>query len=124
MGVGGEVRLRDTVSATLEDDGHAVDVEGAVFEEVPGDVSRTGLGATTAQRQDDDTRSVCRDQEDGEDAGPSCDGRPYSNGNTEAGTVKENSQEKRTDGADNVFARQNDSVRQGAVTGLEPFAQG
>ena len=39
MGVSVEVCLRDTIPRALEDDGDAVDIEGLVSEELPGDLS-------------------------------------------------------------------------------------
>lgn len=42
MGVSIEVSLWDAVAGALEDDGDCVDVESAMFEEIPGNFPRSG----------------------------------------------------------------------------------
>ena len=63
--------MRDAVSGALEDDGCAADVEGLVFEEVPGN-SAGSMGACLGY-----ARRMSRYQEDCENAGPGCKGGPY-----------------------------------------------
>lgn len=61
--------MRDAVAGALEDDGDAVEVDGSVSEEVPGDLAGSGL-------VDGDFRGVGWYEEDGEDACSADDGGP------------------------------------------------
>lgn len=74
--------MRDAVAGALEDYGHAVDVDGLVFEEGPGDLTGTFSWCR-------ETGRMSGDQEYGEDAGSGCEGGPYSDRCREAVAVEE-----------------------------------
>lgn len=117
MGVGVEVCLGNAVAAALHDDGEAVDPDRPMAQELPGDLPR----AVGAGRQ---ARRVCGYEKDAQYAGAGSDGHPYPQGNAEAVPVKQRADQERTDRAHDVLAGKHHAVRDGAVAGGEPLAQG
>ena len=100
FGVGGQVRLRDAVATGLEDDGCAVEVEGFVAQEGPGDAAGASVGSGARERELGWVRGYEREAEE---AGRAHDGCPDPEGGAEAVGVDQGAHNEGAGRADYIF---------------------
>ena len=116
MGVRVQVCLWNAISRALKDYGDTIDIEGLMFEKLPGDLSCSLSARGYARR-------MCRYQEYCENAGGGRYSRPYSQRGAKAISVKKDPNQERTNRSHDVLARQNNSICHSSIAGIEPFAK-